>query len=139
MAIDVRLDTAELDRIAAQLGIKAEAVGLRFAHDVQALAGQLAPYDTGALSNSIAVVSRSEDGNGAAQSAAAAMNPNVETESIPAPTEPTVFAHVGPCVNYGIFQELGTSKMAARPFLTPATEQLRSRYNSGEEWRSLVE
>ena len=32
-------------------------------------------------------------------------------------------ARVGTNVSYGIYQELGTSKMAAQPFLNPALEQ----------------
>jgi HK97 gp10 family phage protein len=32
-------------------------------------------------------------------------------------------AYVAPGVNYAYFQEFGTSKMAAHPFLTPAVEK----------------
>ena len=31
-------------------------------------------------------------------------------------------------VEYGVFQELGTSKMTARPFLFPAVEEYRQRF-----------
>lgn len=35
-------------------------------------------------------------------------------------------ARVGTNVSYGVFQELGTSKMAAQPYLNPALEMNRS-------------
>ena len=46
-------------------------------------------------------------------------------------SEPAVY--VGTNVEYGPFVELGTSKMAARPFLKPAVE------NYGEQYRDLTE
>ena len=41
--------------------------------------------------------------------------------------------YIGTNVEYGPFVELGTSKMAARPFLKPAAE------NYGEEYKGLLE
>ena len=136
--VTVTLNTAELDRIAGGLGLKTEDNCTRFAFEVEQVAKTLAPYDTGALSNSIATVTRSENGNDAAAAAAQDKNPNVELVTIPVPSEPYIFAHVGPCVNYGIYQELGTSRMAAQPYLLPGTEQVRARYNSGAEWRAII-
>ena len=45
--------------------------------------------------------------------------------------EPAVY--IGTNVEYGPFVELGTSKMAARPFLKPAVE------NYGEQYKDLLE
>lgn len=33
---------------------------------------------------------------------------------------------VGPTVSYAVYQELGTSKMAARPFMRPAAERVKA-------------
>uniref|UniRef100_A0A6H1ZDD2 Putative tail protein n=1 Tax=viral metagenome TaxID=1070528 RepID=A0A6H1ZDD2_9ZZZZ len=34
-------------------------------------------------------------------------------------------------VNYGIYQEFGTSRMAAHPFITPAIEHIRPAFEKG--------
>lgn len=60
---------------------------------VEGTAKNLAPVDTGNLRNSI-------------------------THEVEGPE-----ARVGTNISYAIYQELGTSKMAAQPFLNPALEQ----------------
>jgi len=47
-----------------------------------------------------------------------AMRNSIDTEIL----NDGLTAHVGPHVNYAIFQELGTHKMAAHPFVTPGLE-----------------
>lgn len=42
-------------------------------------------------------------------------------------TKDKPFAEVGTNVEYGIYQEFGTSKMKANPFLTPALESNRNK------------
>lgn len=64
---------------------------------VQGEAKTLAPVDTGNLRNSITRETHED------------------------------YAIVGTNVEYGPFQEFGTSKMAAQPFLTPALNRNRSR------------
>lgn len=135
---EIKLDTKELDRIAKQLNVKREAVGWRMAFQIEKRAKELAPYETGALRNSIYTVTQKEDGYGKAQSAAKSANPGVMTNPHPTPTG-NIIANVGPCVNYAEYQEFGTSKMGAQPYLTPAVEEITQKYNSGEEWKELVE
>lgn len=133
----VTLDMRRLEQIAAALDTNCERVGVKFAHDVEVIAKQNAPFDTGALSASIAVVSR-EGGSESGADAALDRNPAATIVKLPAPTG-DIYANVGPCVDYGEYQEFGTSRMGAQPFLLPAAEAVRERYNSGAEWRSIVE
>lgn len=135
---EVKLDTKELDRIAKRLNVKREAVGRRMAYQIEKRAKELAPKDTGALRNSIYTVTQREDGYAAAQSAAKSANPGVTTNPHPTPTG-KVIANVGPCVDYAEYQEFGTSKMGAQPYLTPAVEEIAQKYNDGDEWKELVE
>lgn len=92
------LDTKVLDAYRAGLGKKAARVVGNTARTVEAGAKQLAPYDTGALKNSIRARSASDD---------------------------DLTWTVSDGVEYGIFQELGTARIRARPFLTPALEGVR--------------
>jgi HK97 gp10 family phage protein len=73
---------------------------MRSALKVQAGAKRRAPVDTGRLRNSIAV--EIEEGG--------------------------LSAVVGTNVHYAPFQEFGTSRMRARPFLFPAWEEERERF-----------
>ncbi len=89
------LDTKRLDEIAAKLGTNAEGALKAIAFRVEGIAKTLAPVDTGALRNSI----------------------------MAEPKELMLWeVHDG--VEYGIYQEFGTYKMAAHPFLVPACEQV---------------
>lgn len=86
----------KLPAIAAALPKVAEAVIEKGAHDIEAGAKTRAPVDTGNLRNSIT----------AEQLTALAW-----------------MVYVG--AYYGIYQEMGTYKMAAHPFLIPAFEAVR--------------
>lgn len=99
----MKIDTSQLDAVAADLrrngshvGAKASAAFRKTIHDIEADAKGRAPVDTGALKNSI---SSDITGDGRFSSMA---------------------GEVGPTVDYGIWQEIGTSKMAAQPYLAPA-------------------
>lgn len=92
----VTLDTRELDRIAAHLGVNVERALASIAEAVQAQAVSRAPVATGALKNSIATEQKSR-----------------------------FLYWVADGVEYGIYQELGTSRMAAQPFMVPAVENVR--------------
>ena len=63
------------------------------ARDIEADAKRLAPVDTGALKGSISA------------------------------TVTGLSAEVGPTVEYGVYQELGTSEMRAQPYLSPAFDR----------------
>ena len=82
-----------LDQAASRVEGLAGQVVRKTAHDVQADAQSRAPVDTGALRSSIRAAPRG-------------------------PLE----AEVSPSVNYGIYVEMGTSRMAPQPYLLPALD-----------------
>src|SRR5512138_302462 len=94
ISVDVKIDTSALDAMAAGLPAKASQAVMKTAAAIEADAKDEAPVDTGALRNSI------------------------HTEK-----EDELTAVVSDGVEYGIYQELGTRKMAAQPFLIPAVER----------------
>lgn len=98
------------------------------AFDIQRIAMQNAPVDLGALKGSIYVVTHKSSTYDAAVNAAESANPQVEL--LPEVERPandrTAFVAVG--VTYGIYQEFGTTKMPAHPYLTPAAELVRPQY-----------
>jgi len=136
MTISAKLDMSGLERIERELLPKAEALVNKTAFDVQGRAQNNAPVDTSALRNSIYTVTRQSDGFQVAASAAQAQNPKAEIVPIPSPIE-ELAAHVGPSVEYGIYQELGTVRMGAHPFLVPAVESLRLTWKAA--WKALFE
>jgi len=135
----VRLDTRELDRIARELGMKTERVGMRFAYQVE---GQYkvinTAIDTGAMENSCYVEGRSENNFAEKASAAQKLNQKANVVQHPKP-QGNVIANVGPCVDYAMYVEFGTSRQAAQPALGPAVQGLEKKYNSGKEWKEIVE
>lgn len=94
----IKIDTRVLDRITADMRPKAAEIVEEHGFAIASAAAQGAPVDTAALRNSIL----SESG----------MTGDLQYT-------------IQDGVTYGIFQELGTSKMAAQPFLTPAVERGR--------------
>ena len=89
----IKLDTKRLDEIARKLGTNADSAVKSIAFQIEGIAKTLAPVDTGALKGSL------------------------HSERIQ-----EALWWVGDGVDYGIYQELGTYKMAAHPFLIPACE-----------------
>lgn len=114
MKTRVTTDTTRLDqlidRIPGNRKKAIKAVGFR----VEALAKMKAPVDLGNLRNSIYV--RTGDDNNL---------PSVSTEELPRPSSDNSVV-IGPTVEYGIYQELGTSIMDAQPYLLPALRQVES-------------
>ncbi len=106
---NITVDTSGLTRIAGQLDNRAADVIVFYAKQIEDGANQLAPVDTGALKASI--FTKILNGEATAQ--------------------------VGPTVEYGIFQELGTHKMRAHPFLIPALEAIRQSFL--DAWKELTE
>lgn len=102
----VKLDTSGLQRIAGQLDPRAAQVIKIAAMETEDGAKQNAPVDTGALKASIYTKLSG------------------------------LSAEIGASVEYAIYQELGTSKMAAHPFLIPSFELARKRLL--EAWGQLV-
>lgn len=134
MTISTSLDMRILEKIERELHDKAEAIVNKTAFEAQGRAQNNAPVDTGALRNSIYTVTKDSSGFKAAVIAVESMNQNVRTAEIPVPDE-DLTAHVGPSVEYAIYQELGTVKMPAQPFLIPAVESLRGAWEAA--WRAF--
>ena len=98
--------TGDLRGLSVDLGNEAKSVGARVASAVRKTARSIerdakimAPVDTGNLKNSI-----STDVTGDGRTA-------------------SMRATIGPTAHYGIYQELGTSRMAAQPYLFPAADR----------------
>jgi len=106
MPMKIKLDTSKLDAIARNLDVNTDDILNSAAFDVETLAKTMAPVDTGALKNSI------------------------ETEK---KSHGLYWVHDG--VEYGVYQELGTYKMAAQPFMVPAVEQVAK--NIGDLFKDL--
>lgn len=135
--IGFTLDTKMLDAIVRDCDKKAEQILRKLAFEVEGKAKQLAPYDTTALRNSIYTQTDKYDGYDKAVSEVASKRPDAKVHRNPKPGKGE--AIVGPCVEYGIYQEFGTSKMAAQPYMTPAVEAIRNKFESGETYRELCE
>lgn len=96
MSKRVRIVYNHLPRLRGEMRDAAARAVARAAHDVEAAAKQRAPVDTGALRNSIQTWF---DGD--------------------------LRAFIAPHVEYAIYVEYGTRRMAARPYMAPAAEQVR--------------
>ena len=112
MTTRVFTDTTNLNRLIDRIpGNKRELVK-SVAFQVEALAKMKAPVDTGALRNSIYVSLQDSH-----------TPPSEATETLPIPDN-DVTAFIGPSVEYGINQELGTSFMEPQPYLLPALREV---------------
>ena len=88
-----------LERSGAAVGALASAAIRKTAHDIEADAKALCPVDTGFLKGSISTTISGDGRFG------------------------EMTAEIGPTAEYGIYQELGTSVMAAQPYLGPAFDR----------------
>lgn len=102
----IKLNTQILDAIMRDLDFNTDQVLSSIAFQVEAQAKPLAPVDTGALVNSIHTDRQAKN-----------------------------LYWVADGVEYGIYQELGTSRMAAHPFMVPAVDQV-ARYID-DQWGAL--
>ena len=94
----VYLDTSVLDKITVEMQPKARKIVNKFGLVITSEAARNAPVDTSALRNSLLS----------------------ESQMIADMT-----FRVSDGVQYGVWQEFGTSRMASQPFLTPAIEKWR--------------
>jgi len=131
MSVTVKLDTKELDRIAAQVGMKRDKIVEAFAFKIERAAKMRCPVDTGALRSSIHT--RSKHGS-TLQSVP--LSGNRIMVDIPSPSG-KIIAIVGSGMNYAAYVELGTHKMSAQPYLGPAVEENAQKLNDGTMWREL--
>lgn len=97
----VRLDMTELEELIKTMPGKARKIVNATGKIIEGRAKVRAPVDTGALRNSI------------------------ESDMVAEFT-----AWVGPSVEYAIYQEFGTYKMAAHPFLVPAVEETAAEFET---------
>ncbi len=100
---NVHIDTRALDKLTDELKPRASAIVKKYGNIITVSAVKRAPVDTGNLINTITANSKL--------------------------IEPLTF-RVQDGTEYGIFQELGTHKMSAHPFLRPAVEEWRERFLS---------
>lgn len=106
-------------KIADALHGAAVQVVKKTAFDIQASAASKAPVDTGFLRNSIyTVTSDSSSYTGGA---------NALPEIPHAENGVTAYVAVG--ANYGLFVEMGTTRMPARPYFYPAVEAARAPFD----------
>ena len=90
---------AAFKRGAATVGTRAALATRKAAANIDRDAKTLAPVDTGNLRASIGTTFTGDGRAGVMR------------------------AEIGPTAHYGIYVELGTSRMAAQPFLAPATDR----------------
>ena len=139
--VRIDLDMAELERIERELGWRKDTVLKRMAFELQRIAQQNAPLDTGALRNSIYTNTREADGYAQAEAAAKSANPDVETYPIPTP-EGDAVAVVGASVVYAAAVELGVTskpKYPKQPYLRPAAEKVQRKLEDGSTYKELFE
>ena len=133
-----KIDTRELDRIIAGLGAKKRKIVTRQAYILRDNARNIVPKDTTALMRSIHVKTDDDDGSADAYADALAHRPGITYEELPDP-EGDVIAVVGTGWEYAEYNEFGTSKMAARPFIGPSAELVRKNLSDPATWKELIE
>lgn len=114
--VECEVDTTVLNRILDNLTVNRRDAVRTVAFAIQRKAQPKTRFDTGALRSSIYV----RVGRRPAPLPEVVGNP-VRVE-LPAPDDDDT-AHVGPSVDYGIWQELGTERMSAQPYLGPAVSE----------------
>jgi HK97 gp10 family phage protein len=87
----------ELRGVQAQIFHRAELAVRKTAFDIERYAKEIVAVDTGYLKSTI----------------------STDFEK----SKNQFIAHIGPTANYGIFVELGTSRMRPQPYMRPATEK----------------
>jgi len=122
--IEIKIVFNDLPRLQGELRSLADKVIRKAAADIKARAQDKAPIDTGFLKNSIYMKTNRESGYAAAR--AEAMKSNPEATMLPEVEDPgELSAIIAVGAEYGVYVEFGTNKAPARPYLTPATEEVR--------------
>jgi len=122
----VTLNLDGLERIMAQYPERAKQIVRETAFDAEGnMKVKCVRIDTGAMRASIHTKAIGFDGSSAAIGAAKEKRPDVVIADFPAPSQEAdkFTAHVGPAVEYAIYHEYGTHKMAASPFVVPGALQ----------------
>jgi HK97 gp10 family phage protein len=127
MSVTYDVDTRRLEQILRNLPGNTEQGIRAVGFALEAAAKTKAPVDTGALQNSIYTVTAKHDGYPAVTS-------DADRVRLPRPKEDEGF--VGPSVDYGLYQELGTRYTAAQPFLLPAVREVEG--HLADHFRNVV-
>lgn len=109
ITFSVSTDTGGLEKIMANCDSVTPETVRGFAAETEGYAKGFSPVDTGALRSSIQWYMIGD-----------------------------ATARIQPDVEYDIYQELGTYKMAAQPFLTPAIEAVAGKFISPNTWSPLI-
>lgn len=130
----VKVDTSGLKRVAEQLEPQARKVIAKAAFDVESRAKRRAPVDTGALRASIYTsVGGGRSSYSVTKTIAKGLGATAFTDEEKAEG---LSANIGASVEYAIFNEMGSRKMGAHPFLIPALEEVRKSFE--DAWKELV-
>ncbi|MGH2519755.1 MAG: hypothetical protein ACRDF8_08130 [Chloroflexota bacterium] len=132
MASRVNIDLVfnHLPALAAELHHQVGQVVRKTAFDIQRDAMGLAAVDTGAMKNAVYVETSGDSSYGEAASAAEGMNPEGTVLSEVQSPPDDLTAIVAEAMSYGAYQEMGTVRMAAHPYMTPAAEANRQPFLS---------
>jgi hypothetical protein len=144
LRITSTLNLGPLQRFPRQFHTLASQHVRRTAFAIERDAKMRAPVDTGALRASIYTVTHGTSGySRGIRSVARRRGKSAQAPSIGSPASP-LEAIVAVGVNYGIYVELGTHKMAAQPYLIPAAEAHRKAFQVGarrllmQAWRQSI-
>lgn len=135
--VGVKLDTRRLEEISRNLKRNALDIVEELADKGVEYMQENARVDTGAMRASTYVVSQRRDDYQRASGDAKSLRPEAQTEPHPKPSG-DVYANIGPCVHYAIYNEFGTSRMAAQPFVVPGIERLGNEFNRADTWKDLI-
>lgn len=105
-ASEVRALGSRIKTSSGRIGAKAAAALRKTAFDIEADAKVLSPYEFGTLRNSISTDIIGDGRNGA------------------------MTVEIGPTVEYGIYQEFGTSTQSGTPFMGPAFDRRAPGYTA---------
>lgn len=117
----VKLDTRRLNSIVNNIEDTTENFIKSIGFSVEARAKTKSPTDTSANKNSIYTSTKTEE-HGRDMSIANTLGR--DSYNLPRGTKTKVY--VGPSMSYSIHLEFGTNRMAARPYLIPALEEVAS-------------
>ena len=109
LTISVKTDTRGIEKIIANCDNLTPQIVAEAGLEVSGYAKTFAPVDTGYLMNTIDSTMISD-----------------------------TTARIQSQADYDVYQELGTYKMAAHPFLSPALEQVALKFMSPQTWTPLI-
>ena len=128
MSANVRVDTTILDGMLNKVPERADKAVRETAFNVEFKAKQGTPLKTGALRNSGYTKTSKSNAFNQSKAKASEKNPAVNFSDEPEEKMGLGKAIIGFSVEYALFNEIGTSRMAARPFLVPAVESERDAF-----------